>query len=376
MAEQLVCGWDEFDVHATNTIKKLWHDKEYTDVTLATVDDQQISAHRVVLSSSSYFFKQILSKNNQKNLVLYLKDIKYNELQLVLEFIYFGECKVPHENLGNFIATGNTLEVIGLIKGEEEKTVDKEKSDCLVKELIKENQKFEVHPDNWEIETITDETQSENNDVVLQSVQSEHEQICENELDRSLNAQQFGKEIIPTQQGDKADKLTQLRQDRLNHISAQFFKDDFFRCEECPVLYKDIFDLKKHINTVHGGITYRCSQCEYKTKRFKAGLTPHMIKHGVGFWYYCDKCDYKATQLKNLKVHRQFLHENANFCCKQCDYRSTREFNLHHHIKIKHEGVRYECDICDHKTTTPNSLLNHKYKYHKDGAIAENKDSK
>ena len=109
MEDTLVCGWDEFESHAANTIKQLWYDKESTDVTLATMDEQQINVHRIVLSSSSSFFKLILSKNPQKNLVIYLKDIGYKELKLVLEFMYFGECKVRHADLGTFIATGNTL---------------------------------------------------------------------------------------------------------------------------------------------------------------------------------------------------------------------------------------------------------------------------
>ena len=75
MEDTLVCGWDEFESHAANTIKQLWDDKESTDVTLVTMDEQQINVHRIVLSSSSSFFKLILSKNPQKNLVIYLKDI-------------------------------------------------------------------------------------------------------------------------------------------------------------------------------------------------------------------------------------------------------------------------------------------------------------
>ena len=83
MEDKLVCGWDEFETHAANTIKQLWDDQDFKDVTLATMDDHQINAHRVVLSSSSSFFNNILLKNPQKNLLLYLKDIRYNELKLV-----------------------------------------------------------------------------------------------------------------------------------------------------------------------------------------------------------------------------------------------------------------------------------------------------
>ena len=35
--------WDHFEENAPNTFRKLWNDQEFVDVTLATVDDQQIS---------------------------------------------------------------------------------------------------------------------------------------------------------------------------------------------------------------------------------------------------------------------------------------------------------------------------------------------
>ena len=46
--------------------------------------------------------------------MLYLKDIRYNELKLVFEFMYLGECNGWHEHLGNFVETGTALKIRGL----------------------------------------------------------------------------------------------------------------------------------------------------------------------------------------------------------------------------------------------------------------------
>ena len=51
--------WDHFETNAPNTFRKLWNDQDFADVTLATVDDQQIRAHKVILSSCSEFFRNI-----------------------------------------------------------------------------------------------------------------------------------------------------------------------------------------------------------------------------------------------------------------------------------------------------------------------------
>ena len=61
--------WEHFETNAPNTFRNLWNDKDFADVTLATVDDQQIRAHKVILSSCSQFFRNIFLKNPHKKSV-------------------------------------------------------------------------------------------------------------------------------------------------------------------------------------------------------------------------------------------------------------------------------------------------------------------
>ena len=68
--------WDHFETNAPNTFKKLWNDQDFSDVTLATVDNQQIRAHKVILSSSSKFFRNIFLKNQHQNPLIYLNGHK------------------------------------------------------------------------------------------------------------------------------------------------------------------------------------------------------------------------------------------------------------------------------------------------------------
>ena len=89
--EKLVLRWNEFQVEALDSQREMWKNREFTDVTLATEDDQQISSHRLILSAHSTFFKRILMKNPQQNLVIFLKDICLSELELLLEFVYTGQ---------------------------------------------------------------------------------------------------------------------------------------------------------------------------------------------------------------------------------------------------------------------------------------------
>ena len=108
--------WDHFDTNAPNTFRKLWNDQDFADVTLATVDDQQIRAHKVILSSCSHFFRNIFLVNPHQNPLLYLKGIRYKELALVIKFNYLGQCEVGQYELSDFLATGSELKVGGLME--------------------------------------------------------------------------------------------------------------------------------------------------------------------------------------------------------------------------------------------------------------------
>ena len=62
--EKLFLRWNDFHENTIAAFKDLKNDSEFTDVTLACEDGQQIETHKVVLFSSSPFLKNLLKKNN------------------------------------------------------------------------------------------------------------------------------------------------------------------------------------------------------------------------------------------------------------------------------------------------------------------------
>merc|ERR1712112_763291 len=71
-------------------------------------------AHKVILSACSPFFRNILRKNPHQHPLLYLKGVKYTDLQAVLNFMYHGEVNVAQEELNSFLAVAEDLRVKGL----------------------------------------------------------------------------------------------------------------------------------------------------------------------------------------------------------------------------------------------------------------------
>merc|ERR1712012_1230819 len=114
MASEKFClRWNDFETNISVAFRELREDKDFFDVTLAC-DDQQMQAHKVILSACSPFFRSVLKKNAHAHPLLFLKGVKYVDLEAVLNFMYHGEVNVAQEELNSFLAVAEELKVKGL----------------------------------------------------------------------------------------------------------------------------------------------------------------------------------------------------------------------------------------------------------------------
>ena len=116
-SEKFCLRWNDFETNISSAFRELRDDKNFFDVTLAC-DDEQIQAHKVILSACSQFFRNILRRNPHQHPLLYLKGVKYAELQSVLNFMYHGEVNVAQEELNSFLAVAEDLKIKGLTQKE------------------------------------------------------------------------------------------------------------------------------------------------------------------------------------------------------------------------------------------------------------------
>ena len=73
MSEKLCLQWNGFKENINSAFGRLRCDKEFTDVTLACEDGQQMEAHKVILVSSSPFFEKILQNRKHPHPLHYGK---------------------------------------------------------------------------------------------------------------------------------------------------------------------------------------------------------------------------------------------------------------------------------------------------------------
>ena len=112
--EKFCLPWNDFEKKIRNSFKELREAENQFDVTLACEDNQQIKAHKIILSAGSDFFRQVLKQTNHSSPFIYLKGIRIVELENIVEFLYNGEAHVAHEELNKFLKTGKELQVKGL----------------------------------------------------------------------------------------------------------------------------------------------------------------------------------------------------------------------------------------------------------------------
>ena len=118
--EKLCLQWNDFRDNVSAAFGDLRDDKEFTDVTLACEDGQQVEIHKVVLVSSSPFFLNLLKRNKHTHPLVYMRGLEYENLLSMVDFLYRGEANVYQENLESFLAMANELQLKGLAKREEE----------------------------------------------------------------------------------------------------------------------------------------------------------------------------------------------------------------------------------------------------------------
>ena len=311
MAEEPVSlAWNSFTMHLAATFQNMYNEKSFTDVTLVCDDQVQFDAHKIVLSSCSSVLRKILEDNPHPNPLIYMRGIKHQELESLLQFMYIGNVVIFQDRIENFMEVANELKLGEFIH------------DSSVKLPI-ETQIEEEH-------IITNEYAGAGYDE-----ESKHEKINSEEVESTEE------DRIKSQPEGAEDKKTDPKN---------------YQCDECVAAYTCIKTLTVHKKSKHEGVRYSCTQCEHQYIARSDLKMHHKAKHEFEK-LVCDKCEYRANWEIDLRRHKQSTHDGVRYPCNKCEYKATRLNNLKAHQKSKHEGVRYSCNQCEFQFFSDKSNL-------------------
>lgn len=105
--------WPDYHNSVLATFRSLKEEEDFIDVTLSC-EETQYSAHKVVLSACSPYFRKLLKSNPCQHPIVILRDVREDDLRLLLNFMYQGEVQVEQDRIETFLRTAETLQIKGL----------------------------------------------------------------------------------------------------------------------------------------------------------------------------------------------------------------------------------------------------------------------
>ncbi|XP_068235171.1 protein bric-a-brac 1-like isoform X1 [Palaemon carinicauda] len=126
MEGELLClKWRDHSSSLFRTLSSVRKKEVYCDATIAC-DGRFYPVHKFVLSTCSDYFEQMFEVGEQKNLMIVLTDIGCEELETLLDYMYFGEVNVLQSDLNSFMKAAERLRIKGLAEpSEPEHTIDR-----------------------------------------------------------------------------------------------------------------------------------------------------------------------------------------------------------------------------------------------------------
>ena len=243
MSEKFKLKWNDFQSNVSNSFGLLRNENYLHDVTLVSDDNLQISAHKLVLSACSDYFKNILkhSKHPHYHPLVCLSGVSSEDLNNIVDYMYNGEVQIHQEELDRFLNVAQRLKLNGLIGDNE-----------------------------VEGETKSDFREEENHSIVDAQFVARPE-ITESRKKNTLAS--FGGVGTIAMNSDEIVKIDEK-------IKEYIDRDDqgIYKCTYCGKI-GDKFKshMKNHIETHLEGLSFPCHLCD-KTFRSKNSLFNHTHK--------------------------------------------------------------------------------------------------
>ncbi|KAF5281052.1 hypothetical protein FQR65_LT14886 [Abscondita terminalis] len=111
--QQFCVRWNSYQSNLQNAFPKLLTSEHFVDVTLAC-ENEMLKCHKVVLSACSTYFEKLLLENPCQHPIIFMKDMKFQEMQSLVDFMYKGEVNVTQDDLPSLLKSAEALQIRGL----------------------------------------------------------------------------------------------------------------------------------------------------------------------------------------------------------------------------------------------------------------------
>ncbi|KAK8404057.1 hypothetical protein O3P69_000253 [Scylla paramamosain] len=116
--------WNNHKTTFFDILRVLREKANYTDATIA-VEGKFYPVHKLVMSTCSEYFSEIFERTPCKSPVIVLKDVRSQDMDALLDYMYLGEVNVNQNDLASLLKTAECLRIKGLAVPDEDPTKTK-----------------------------------------------------------------------------------------------------------------------------------------------------------------------------------------------------------------------------------------------------------
>ena len=270
MDEEFNLKWTNFPANTSKTFAQLRKEKEFLDVTLVSSDRKHVSAHRVVLSACSDYFKTILKLNKQGSPILCLENVSYQELSYVVDYIYNGEVNLEEKYLERFLSIAERFNIEGLQVNKDEEKHEKVSKHQPTVPALKIQEQERSHFLSFDHITNVPDPEVFTLDNGLDDIEDEkpkHTSI-KTTIKHSINSEVFS----------NIEELDEKIRTYLTKIPGRGYE-----CNECKKNSKDFSHAKEHVEIHFEGLSFPCQFCD-KMLKSRHAFRKHSTKCKLSFF--------------------------------------------------------------------------------------------
>jgi len=289
----------------TVKLKSFVENKDFLDVTIAC-DDDQIDAHKVILSAASPFFETILKRNPHQHPLLYLRGTRRKDIEALLCFIYSGETQVLNDELEEFMALANSLQVHGLAGA--------------VNDVVRDEVEIDTSREIKKEKDDAFEEQFEANAADLRDKSLVYDSVC-NKTEGSISNE--------NKESKNRNKTKRENQQVNFDISERKYYD---RKLESSNLVDPLQDSKIVANSI--ATVGQVKEKVYVEYEYDQKVLELVAKTESG--WTCTKCTYISIHKSHIKEHAERHIQGYSHNCEYCSKTYTIRRKLKEHIKANH----------------------------------------
>ncbi|XP_059487832.1 zinc finger and BTB domain-containing protein 7A-like isoform X28 [Neocloeon triangulifer] len=350
-SHQYSLRWNNYVKHVSTAFEALRCDRDLVDVTLSC-EGKKIPAHKMLLSACSSYFKSLFKENPCQHPVIIFRNVAFDDLMALVDFMYKGEVNVEQEQLASFLNTAELLEVQGLTNSG--KDVEKSKTTVEEEKTVK-----------------NDDVQPEIAGVSLPYTAPFNESSQPSPSTSSTTTLRKRRRTSPARTEDESQPKIQAVDEPviadIEHVPLKT-EPEFEHIELQPDDSVDDEDLAA------SGIGLESSDMD---NFVMAGPSNDSLGEDKGFEefgtlivddpisaslvelsnqpFQCTICNKRFTQKGNCKMHIKTHFESS--ICKVCGKKYKYSFDLKNHMEM-HEG-RTTCSKCGKVFSNRNVLMRH-----------------